>query len=317
MENVDPFLKMLDAEGLAIVALERNFAVQSFLSLDEKLVENLTPITAGEKFKAELTNYVAKDALAYWGGEDAEPQLKRMLEVLAGGDQNTLSVFNSIIQNYTEKYFGPDIGFNDDILTLLNNEFAFVIEQHEGENIYKVILELSDPQKDIVRIHEIANNFASIGAIFEPKVVEHILEDGTLGREIVAVPEEIVKNESKYEDSTIYELEMGKQDWGIYYTFVDDIAIISSNKAGVKYSIDIAKGKEESLKNSAAFNMSINPVLQSSDEITYFNFEKLIPVLFPEDDAPNIIKIISLFSSGKNYFNDGIVSINYLHIEKN
>ena len=36
-------------------------------------------------------------------------KIKRILEILAGGNRSKLVVFDSLIENYTEKYFGENL----------------------------------------------------------------------------------------------------------------------------------------------------------------------------------------------------------------
>ena len=315
-EILKPFLKTFTSEGIALVAMDDNFALQSFLSLDEKIAENNSYTAFENKYSANLTAYMPENVLLFWGAENLEFQLNKILHILSGGDEAISKIFISILENYTKKYFGNDISFSSEILPLLSNEFAFVIEKNkEGKNIYKAIVELKDKQKDTINLHQIASNFTSIGAIFKPKVVERKLEDGTIGKEIIAIPEEIIKSESIYGDTTIYELKIGNQNWGIYYTIIDDVAVIANNFDGVASSIDIAQKKKTSLKVSSIFRTVIEPVLKSSDEVSYINTEELIPIIFKDKKIPEVLNLIGFLSSGRNYFDDGIVTINYLHIK--
>ncbi|OGJ41987.1 hypothetical protein A3B60_01290 [Candidatus Peregrinibacteria bacterium RIFCSPLOWO2_01_FULL_39_12] len=315
-EILKPFLKTFTSEGIALVAMDNNFALQSFLSLDEKIAENNSYTAFENKYSADLTAYMPENVLLFWGAENLEFQLNKILHILSGGDEAVSKIFISILENYTKKYFGNDISFSSEVLPLLQNEFAFVIEKNkEGKNIYKAIIELKDKQKDTISLHQIASNFTSIGAIFKPKVVERKLEDGTVGKEIIAIPEEIVKSESIYGDTAIYELKIGNQNWGIYYTIIDDVAVIANNFDGVASSIDIVQKKKTSLKVSQIFATVIEPVLKSSDEVSYINTEKLIPTIFKDKKIPEVLNLIGFLSSGRNYFDDGIVTINYIHIK--
>lgn len=315
MQVVAPFTDIFDAEGVALVAMDNNFAVQSFISLNPELLKNVDGITFQEKYQAKLAKYVQPDITAFWGAENLERQMKRLIEIMSGGDQSTLLVFDSLLNNYTQKYFGPDTNFNHNIMPLFANEFAFVVENFDGKDSYKLLIELESAQADAIKLHEIANNFASVGAIFEPKVVEVVLEDGTVGKEIIAIPEEITKAESTYKERTIHELQMGKQDWGIYYALIDGIAVIASSSDSIKSTIDIVRENQPNLRSTELFANQIYPVLKTSDEVSYFNFEKLLATLLKDSDLPDFVDVISSLSSGRNYFNDGIVTINYLNIK--
>lgn len=311
MEVVSPLLKIFKAEGISLISLDDNFAVQSFLSLSDKLVDNADYLSFQSKYNAKLLSYIPKDALFFWGGEDIDHQFKRFVELLSGGESAALGVFDNISQSYSKKYFGENISFNDDILPLFANEFSFV---YENGGHHKLILELNNGQDDAVKIHEIASSFAELGAVFEPKIVEHKLEDGTVGREIVAVPKEILKSDKKYKDYTIFELNMGEENKGIFYSIVDNLALLSDSEESIQKSLDLFEDSAGSLRNTDAFVTQIEPVMKSSDEVSYLNVAGLIPIFLKDMELPEFISTISSLSSGRNYFNDGIVTINYLHI---
>lgn len=314
-QSLLPFFKVFDSEGMAVVATADNFALQSFLSLDKEALENTGQLNFQEKYNAKLTDYISPDVTVFWGAEDLEVQLKKILALLSGGDTSTLAILDGLLKNYTGKYFGPDINFNYDILPLFAKEFAFTFEQQNGKNVYSLLMELDSVQSDSIKIHELANSFSSVGAIFKPKIVEHTLEDGTVGREIIAIPEEIKKDEIIYLDTTIYELKIGEQGWSIYYVIFDDTALISNNLDSVKNTLDIASGKASSLKTATLFKQNIEPVLNSSDELAYFNLPTFLPLVFADQKLPEFVNILGSLSSGRNYFNDGIITINYLSIK--
>lgn len=314
-EIINPLLQLFDAEGVCLVAMDENFALQSFMSLNPSISENSEYLSVQEKYNADLTEYIPSDVLALWGGENLEYQLKRLTEIMAGGKDTSMALFDSVLQNYSRQYFGTDINLHLDILPLLNREFAVAIESINNKTIYKLLFELDEPEIEIKKLHQIANNFATVGAVFEPKIVEHTLPDGTVGREIVAIPEEITKSESTYKEFTIYELKMGKQAWGIYYTVMDNIAVVSTDLESIKLSIDVAKKVKPSLKDSNIYASSLEPIMKSSDEITYFNLERVIPLILEGKTQSTIFDTISTLSSGRNYFNDGVVTINYVHLK--
>jgi hypothetical protein len=141
------------------------------------------------------------------------------------------------------------------------------------------------------------------------------LPDGTVGREIVAAPEEITKIENSYNDTMIYELKMGKQNWSVYYAIVNDFAVICNDLDSIKVTVDLMKGNGESLISTERFSSNIQPVIKGSDEVSFFDLEGILPLIFKQKVIPPALGMISSFSSGKNYFEDGVVTINYLHIK--
>lgn len=311
---VSPFLKLLEAEGVALIALDDKFALQSFLSLNTDLLENEQYLTLQEKYSANLANYISAENIGFWGGQNFETQLKRMMEVLGGSDENLTIVFDKILQQYSEKYFGGDVNFQNDVLPLFKNEFALAIEKHNKENVYKFLIELKDLKNDKDRLELLAENFARTGAVLKPQVVDYTLPDGTPSKEIVAVPEPIIPTETTYENYVIHSLTIGTRKRGVFYSIVDDFAVIANDIAGVKSSIDFKNGKGGSLQVSSKFDNSISPILLSSDEVAYMNFEELLPVLF-KNKVPDFLIPISEISFGKNYFNDGITTLSYLQIK--
>ncbi|MFA7685363.1 MAG: DUF3352 domain-containing protein [Candidatus Gracilibacteria bacterium] len=315
IESFAPFFKIFKAEGFALIAMDNNFVIQSFLSLDAEKLENSQYITFKEKYHANLMNSVSTDTLAFWGGVNLEYQLKRMVEVFSGGNEDAMSFINALVQNYVQKYFGQDINFRQDILPLLTGEYALAVEEIDKNNIYKVLLELANPEIDSANLQKIAEKFIQSGGIFNPSIVEHTLPDGTVSKEIIAVPEEVQKIDSTYKNIVIHGLKIGEREWGIYYAIVGNVAVIATHIDGVKSTIDIANGEKNSLESTAVFDYQIAPILENSDEVTYFNLRKLYPLLLDENSLNEYLKPIDSFSSGKNYFNDGIVTINYLHID--
>lgn len=312
---LNPFLKLLQAQGMVLVAMDEHFAIQSFLSLDEKVSENAQYLGFQEKYSAKLSNYLKNDLLLFWGGQNFENQLSRFLEILSSGNKSTLLIFDNLLQNYTEKYFGRDINFKEDILPLFDQEFAFAIEDFDNKVSYKILIELNSPQSDGLNIQQLANNFATEGAVFAPKIVEHTLPDGTISKEIIAIPEEIEKLESKYQSFTIFELKIGKQNWSVYYTILDDLAVIGSSIEAVKNTIDLYQNNSTSLRNSELFTSQIEPLIKSSDEVSYFNLQKINKLILKETTIPEPFSLINSVTSGRNYFQDGIVTINFLSLK--
>lgn len=315
MVTIKPFIRSFDSEGAALIALNKDFSIQTFLTLHSNNSGNASYFSFEKKYSASLANYLSKDTLALWGGQNLESEIQKTVSTFAGGEDSSQMIVDQILQTYTQRYFGQSTNFKEDILPLLKKEFAFAVETQGNENVYKLIFELDSAQSDSVKLQQLAKDFASYGGIFEPKVVEHTLPDGTIGKEIVAAPEEITRNETSYNDTTIYELKMGKQNWSIYYTIIDDIAIISNNIDSIKLSMDLRRSKGESLSSTPQFKEDIEPVIKGSDEVSYFDLSKILPLIFKQKDLPPLLDIIYSFSSGKNYFEDGVVSINYLRIK--
>ena len=315
LNSIYPLLKLFKSEGFVLVALDDNFAIESFLTLNAKEVSGGEYITFKQKYNASLADYISNNALAFWGGQNLEYQVKRIEEMVSGGDKGTITILDNLIEEYAQRYFGEQVSLKENILPLLQNEYALAVEQSGNENIYKLLIELKNPRGDALQIQELVNNFAKMGGFIKPKIIEHTLPDGTISREIIADPGEVESKEEIYKDTTIYGLDMGEKNWGVFYAFINNIAVISNSIDGVENVIDIITGDKKSLRSTDLFDFNIKPVLQNSDEISYFNIEKLLPILLGDKVILEYLKPIESLSSGKNYFNDGVKTIHYLHIK--
>ena len=128
------------------------------------------------------------------------------------------------------------------------------------------------------------------------------------------MPEEISQNEKNYSDNVIHELVIGDRGWSIFYTTIDDMAIVTTSEEAMINTIDLNNNSSGSLYSNTEFIEQINPILKNSDEISYFNFNEILPLIFEDTILPDFATIISTLVSGKNYFHDGMVTINYFHI---
>jgi hypothetical protein len=305
---IQPFAELFNSEGLSLIAKDEYFVVDTFMNLNESYLKGNRYITYVENYDADLVGYIPEDADAFWGGEDLEKQTKRLVALLSEGNQATTQIFEGVLKNYTEKYFGSSVSLEEDIYPLVQNEFAIVLDKTEDENIYTLILELDDPTDDALKIQKIANNFISSGAVFEPHVEEHELPDGTIAKEIVATPEELVKSEDPHgeTDVVVYQMETESKNWGVYYSIVDSKAIISTDKATLEKSLNLALNEAvNSIENSKIYNLHVDPILGNLDEVSYFDILSFWP------DS----KLVKSISTGKEYFSNGITAHYYIYVE--
>ena len=307
---IQPFAELFNSEGASLMAKDDYFEVESFMSLDDPYLKGNKYVTSVSNYNADLTQYVTADMDVFWGGVNIEKQLKRLVALLSEGNQSTTQIFEGVLQNYTEKYFGSNISMEKDIYPLIQNEFALTMKKKDDKDkdIYTLILELDNPADDALKIQKLANNFISSGAVFEPHIEEHELPDGTIAKEIVATPEELIKSESSHEEIVVYEMETESKSWGVYYAISNSKAIISTDKDTLTSSLDLILNKKEnspSLKNSPIYTNHIEPSLQNSDEVSYFKVTTWWP-------ASPFIKSLS---AGKEYFSNGVMAYYYIYVE--
>jgi hypothetical protein len=302
---IKPFSTLFNSEGAALIAKDDSFAVESFMAPDSSYL-NENYLSYKEKYNANLADYVPSRIDAFWGGMDLSKQIKRLVTIVGGGENTDLKVFEDVIQNYVEKYFGKTILLEEDIYPLIKNEFAITYSKNDKKDIYTLILDLANPAEDAVRLKKIANNFISTGAFFEPHVEEHKLPDGTVAKEIIATPEELMKSESSYKDTVIYEMKTEGDKIGFYYAIFSSKAIISTDKDTLIESLKLTLNESlDSLKNSKIYKIHIDSALENTDEVSYFDISKFWP------DS----KLIKSISTGKEYFEEGLMAYYYIHVE--
>ncbi len=309
------YKSLLNSEGFAVKALDDKFVIQSFLNLNTEYLEDQSYVSFESKYHADLASFLPADTVALFGGRNLEMQIKRFLQAVTGENLKAYRALEKILENSIQTWFGSEVSLYRDILPLFNSEFLIAVEELPQGYAYKLILDISDSPDAQKAVNKIALNFARINAAFEPQVVSYTLPDGTVSKEIVSTPEEIIQITSTYENYTTGEIYGKTRDWGIYYSAASGAIIISNKKEGLISTFDVLSGKREDLKSSAVFTEMIAPVLETSDEISWFNFEKLLPLIEKDFNIPEELKALSSLSSGKNYFADGITSINYLHIK--
>lgn len=307
------FANVFNAEGFSLSANDKNFEIRSFMNSKKGKMVSGDYLQIFGDYDAKLSKFISDAALVVWGGEDLEYQIKRFVEALSNVDKSVSPVMDGLLENQVKKYFGSQISFKSDVLPLLQNEYAVSIENVNGANVYKLVLELGNSNLDAVKIHDLANAFAKHGGVFEPKIVEYKLKDGTPAREIIAEPKEIKKQEIEYHGDTIFALE-AEGAWGVYYAIKNGVAIIANNVDSLKQSLDIVSGRGKNFGTLAIFDTSVAPVIDETDDIFYFNIKQLLPVLFKDKPVPAIFGIIDSVTGGKAYLKDGVMTVHFLNL---
>jgi hypothetical protein len=233
-----------------------------------------------------------------------------------GGEVSYL-IFEGALRSLKSEYFGDEINLEDDLYPLLQEEYLLAVTDEGDAQATMVILGLKDPLLDKDSIDVIAESFIRKSALLAPKVVEVELEDGTVSKEIQTVPYEITKSKQEYKGYSINVLKVGNENWGVFYIIIDDKLIITTKLDSIKKSIDLFIDPATSFQTSEINKSNIQPVIRTSDEIIFFDLEYLFDNFItekPEWLAP-YLEPFKYMSFGKNYFKDGISTINYIKIK--
>lgn len=300
-----PLKNLLSSEGMALIAKDDNFVINSYMSFGAPYLEGSDLLYFSKRYQASLTAFIPGKPLFVWGGLDAVSLVQRFIKIFSAGSKDSLEVFDGILKNYVEKYLSSNVSLDEDITPLLQNEFLVALSKTGDKNTYTIILELDDPESDALKLQKIANNFVTSGAVFEPHVEEHDLPDGTKAREIVASQQQLVKSESKYDSYSIYEAATEDSSWGVYYSVANDKAVISTNKDSLIESLKlIDKESSGSFETSNNFKLHFQPLLGSSEDVVFADIEQLIPGT----------KLVKSISTGREYFAEGILANYFINV---
>lgn len=313
----EPFLKIYKAYGFTAMIENNNIAIQTFTGIDKGYLEGKDLLNFDSKFKAEFLSMLPGDVKAYAGGLDLTKQFQRYSEIFGVGGEVSYLIFEGALRSLKSDYFGNEIDLEEDLFPLLQKEYLFAVTGDEDDHATTVILGLKDPIRDKDKINNIAESFVRKSAMLAPKVVEVELEDGTKAEEIVTSEESIKKGEEEYHGYLINSLDLGEPNWGIYYILLDDKLIITTKLDSMKQIIDLFIDSSGNFRSTEIFRENLTPVMRTSDELIFFDIQYLVKNFMdeiPEEFGP-FLEPFSHISIGKNYFKDGISTINYIKIK--
>lgn len=313
----EPFLRIYKAYGFTAIMEEKSMAVQTFNLLDTDYLQGRDFMNFDTKFRANFLELVPKDVKFYAGGLNLRKQLQRFSEIFSVGGEVSYLIFEGAVRALKSEYFGEEIDLESDLYPLMEKEYLIAVSGEGDAQATTMIFGLKDPLRDKDVVETIAESFIRKSALLSPKVVEVELEDGTISKEIQTVPEEITKSEDEHKGYTINVLNVGDQNWGVYYIIIDDKLIITTKLDSMKQSIDLFINPTDSFKASDVVKSNIQPVIRTSDEVIFFDLDYLFENFVNEKPEwlNAYLQPFNYLSIGKNYFKDGISTINYIKIK--
>jgi len=313
----EPFLKIYNAYGFTGMIENNNLAMQSFTAVDKAYLDGQDLLNFDSKFKAEFLTMLPSDVKAYAGGLNLTKQFHRYSEIFGVGGEVSYLIFEGALRALKSEYFGDEIDLEEDLFPLLQKEYLLAVTGDEQDQATTIILGLKDPVRDKDKINNIAESFIRKSALLAPKVVEVELEDGTKAEEIVTSEVTIEKTEEEYHGYSINSLDVGSPGWGVYYILLDDKLVITTKLETMKQIIDLFIDSSGNFRSTDVFRDNVSPVMRTSDEILFFDVAYLLKNFvgeLPEGFEP-YSEPFSHISIGKNYFKDGISTINFIKIQ--
>ncbi len=313
----EPFLNIYEAFGITGIVEDKSMAVQTFTLLNSEYLNNRELINFDKKFRANSLELLPRNVKFYAGGLNLKQQFQRYSEVFGMGGEVSYLIFEGALNALKTQYFGEEIDLEEDLYPLLQGEYLLAVTGENESRATTFILELSDPIGDSGVIDNIAESFIRKSAFLSPKIVTVELEDGTVSEEIQTVPEEITKSEEEHRGYLVNVLNIGNQNWGVYYIVLDDRLVITTKAETIKNIIDLFVDSSESFMTSDVNKTNIQPVLRTADEVVFFDLDYMFNNIITEKPEWLIpyLEPFKYLSIGKNYFKDGISTINYIKIK--
>lgn len=309
---LQPFLKIFSAEGISVFAENKEFHVQVFSAINKAELNGNAYLTYSDRYDGKLLQLANENPILMVGGHDLHKELGRMEDLFKVGTKANSVIIDGALEYQKEKYFGKDISLEEDIYPLLKSEYLLTVNKNFEEPEYNLFFELNDKNTDLLRVEKIVNAFVKMSAVFEPKIQDVTLPDGTKGQEIIASPEQITRSDSVYNGLNISTIAIGNKGFAIHYTAINNDLAASTNLDSLKQAIDRSQGQNKSnLKNSELYKNSIKSISRSADQVSHLN----LAAVFAAFDWNNnqmfnsYLAPFGTISAAKNFFDDGIADL--------
>ncbi len=312
-----PFLNLFSAQGVSIMAEKELLVAQTFTSIDKEIISGGSFLNFNEKYQGKLLNLINEDPVMVLGGHDLTKEHNRLQDIFKAGTQTSSVIFDGVLEAKKELYFGKDVDLKKDLYPLLEGEYAVSIENNFENPVITLFLELSDGSKDAARLEKAMNEFIKTNGIFSPKLSDVTLPDGTKGREVIANPEIIKRQDENHNGTAITTLVLGESGWSIHYALLGDVVVFSSSKENLTKIIDRHDGKiATNLTTTKDFASDIRPILKTADQMYTLKIGALSSILgFDQNtELSPFLLPFSSFTVTKNFFDDGISEIYLIEV---
>lgn len=307
-----PYLSIFRAEGLSVFADNDRFTAQTFTYIDNEALQGEGFITFDEKYPGKLLRLAGRNPVILLGGHDLTKEIKRIKEIFNSGSKTPALVFEGMLEAQKQAYFGKEILLERDIFPLLTGEYLFTVENSLEDPLVSVFLELDDRNTDIPGFEKAAGAFVETSGIFTPKIREVELPDGTVGRELIASPEQVTRSTDKFGATVINTLKLGETGISVHYAVLEDVVVLCNDLENLKAVIGRdASGGEGGLTADPYYSANVAPVLRTADEILTLKLGALTDLAGLTDDkniSPYFVPFNNLTLT-RNYFMDGISTI--------
>jgi hypothetical protein len=304
---LQPFLKIFLSEGFTVFVGNNALNLQSFSFIDREHLDGAMYLTYNDKYQGKLLSLAAENPLILAGGHDLQKELGRLEELFRTGTKTSSAIFEGYLEDQKRKFLGKDLDLEEDLYPLLKGEYLVTIEKSLQEPQVSIFLQLQNKAEDRARVDKVVRAFAQMSGIFEPRIQELTLPDGTKSLEVVASPEEVIILDQSYKGVDITSLQLGNLKWGLYYTIVNDTLMLSTDAETLQNSIDRSLGRiQVNFKNNKK-----NEIKGNGDEVFFVRAQDMIDTLALGQNKvlkPYFEPFLNFYGV-KNFFDDGISTL--------
>ncbi len=331
IENFEPFLSWYQSGGAVVAPGQKHLDIQTFASVDRTRFNGQKFFTQSEKYQGALLHLADENPTFLFAGHDLANEIMQWDHLLQAKSTREYQgnagegMISGMLEPLKENFFGPELSLQNDVFPLLRKEYLLEIDQGLDRQSITLMVEMNDEEKDPARLKKIMDAFVSHAGIFDPRIREFTLPDGTKGREMVASDLQGTQSKSFVEDTPVITLSFENIEWNIHYALSGKIVIISTDRLKVLDAIRRNREprsffgstpKIRSLGTSTLYRQNFEPILRSADEVFH---AKISPAtgLLGLDKNPIVKAWLDPFLSltvTNNFFDDGVASWYILNV---
>ena len=318
---VEPLKYVIDHFALTVRKNPDGFHFNTFLNMTPDLLALRQEHRDKTPFAYKLTDYISsKNIMLYIGGANLSLEWQNTLDTISNLNPAYGIILEGAIRSQMSKVFGSEVDLRNDIYPLFEDEYAFSIAgQEDGKRInMSLILSQNDKEFTQAKVEKLMKGFKYLAAQFAPKLRVVVLPDGTESRELVADTSRLEETSDTYQGHNITCVEVKDTSSGFCYAITDDLLIITNNRDTAAGIIDLTISPKYMLSQYQPFRQTIGNLSKVSDEITFVDLQKSLPML---DSNPYYqfiepyLKSLNAVSWVKHYFDDGVSTEGYLLIK--
>ncbi len=278
---LNPLRQFSSQLGFTIRRESKGFHFNSFLALNRDVVNlNAAPATQN-LLTFGLSEFMPAENLGlYLGGADLSAEWKNTLAKTAKLNPAYGILLEGLIRAQVNRIFGNQVNLENDIYPLFKGEYALGFgPKKDGAMAVELLLTQTDPAGVKTKLAKLADGFSLLAAQFTPQVVTVTLPDGTVSRELVTDPGSLERHKETAEGYDVDCIETKASVYGFCYAVTDKLAILTNSLDALKTTLKTLHSPDAALSAFQPFRESLSALSQVNEEMSFANFQKLIPLI--------------------------------------